>query len=89
MAEKGKGQMPVREAGRKGGETTSREHGPEFYHEIGKKGGETTSREHGPEFYHEIGTKGGHKVRELIRKAEETESKSGRKDQNQYEEEEE
>jgi len=35
----GKGQMSVRDAGRKGGETTSREHGPEFYHEIGTKGG--------------------------------------------------
>ncbi len=34
-----KGQMTVQEAGRKGGETTSREHGPEFYHEIGTKGG--------------------------------------------------
>lgn len=36
----GKGQMSVRDAGRKGGETTSREHGPEFYHEIGTKGGQ-------------------------------------------------
>jgi len=88
MAEKDKGQMPVREAGRKGGETTSREHGPEFYHEIGKKGGETTSREHGPEFYHEIGTKGGHKVRELIRKGEESEggSRSRRKSKMEDEE---
>ena len=34
-----KGQMSVREAGRKGGQTTSREHGPEFYHEIGTRGG--------------------------------------------------
>lgn len=33
------GDMTVREAGRKGGQTTSREHGPEFYHEIGTKGG--------------------------------------------------
>jgi general stress protein YciG len=36
---KSKGQMTVQEAGRKGGQTTSREHGPEFYHEIGTKGG--------------------------------------------------
>lgn len=34
-----KGQMTVQEAGRKGGQTTSQEHGPEFYHEIGTKGG--------------------------------------------------
>lgn len=34
-----KGQMTVQEAGRKGGRTTSREHGPEFYHDIGTKGG--------------------------------------------------
>lgn len=34
-----KGQMTVREAGRKGGQTTAQEHGPEFYHEIGTKGG--------------------------------------------------
>lgn len=35
-----RGAMTVREAGRKGGQTTSREHGPEFYHEIGTKGGQ-------------------------------------------------
>ena len=29
----------VREAGKKGGETTRRTHGPAFYHEIGLKGG--------------------------------------------------
>jgi len=34
-----KGQMTVQEAGKKGGQTTSREHGPEFYHDIGTKGG--------------------------------------------------
>ena len=34
-----KGQMTVQEAGRKGGQTTASEHGPEFYHEIGTKGG--------------------------------------------------
>jgi len=31
--------MTVREAGRKGGETTKRRYGPRFYEEIGKKGG--------------------------------------------------
>ncbi len=32
--------MTVREAGRKGGETTSERYGPEFYEEIGHKGGQ-------------------------------------------------
>lgn len=34
-----KGKMTVQEAGRKGGQATSREHGPEFYHTIGTMGG--------------------------------------------------
>lgn len=34
-----KGAMTVQEAGRKGGETTSKTHGRSFYQEIGKKGG--------------------------------------------------
>ena len=45
-----KGEMTVREAGRKGGE----------------KGGERTAETHGHQFYEEIGHKGGQKVRELI-----------------------
>lgn len=61
-----KGGMTVSEAGRKGGEMTSKKYGPEFYEEIGKKGGETTSRRYGPEFYEEIGHKGGQKVKRLI-----------------------
>ena len=52
--ETSRGQMSVREAGRKGG----------------KIGGETTARTHGHEFYSEIGHKGGQRVRELIRRAE-------------------
>jgi general stress protein YciG len=36
---KDRGGMTVREAGKRGGQKTSREHGPEFYHEIGTKGG--------------------------------------------------
>lgn len=39
-----KRQMTVSEAGRKGGETTSRRHGPEFYEEIGRKGGQKVKR---------------------------------------------
>lgn len=32
--------MTVREAGRKGGATTSERHGHEFYEEIGRRGGQ-------------------------------------------------
>ena len=38
-AKKGGG-MTVREAGRKGGEVTSKRHGQSFYQEIGQKGGQ-------------------------------------------------
>ena len=40
MAKQEEGGMTVREAGRKGGETTAERYGHEFYEEIGKKGGE-------------------------------------------------
>lgn len=39
MAEQSKGQMTVREAGRKGGLKVRDSYGIEFYEEIGKKGG--------------------------------------------------
>lgn len=39
-----KGKMTVAEAGRKGGQMTSRSHGSEFYHQIGTKGGKTVQR---------------------------------------------
>ncbi len=38
------GGMTVREAGRKGGEVTSKRYGPQFYEEIGRKGGQTVKR---------------------------------------------
>jgi general stress protein YciG len=45
MAEKEKrGGMTVREAGRKGGQTTSERHGPQFYEEIGRIGGQKVKR---------------------------------------------
>lgn len=66
MAQKGK--MTVREAGQKGGQTTFKKHGPEFYENIGKKGGDATSKKYGHEFYEEIGHKGGQKVRNLIQR---------------------
>jgi len=65
-AKKTSGDMSVREAGRKGGETTAERHGHEFYEEIGRKGGEKVRDEYGVQFYEEIGHKGGQKVRELI-----------------------
>lgn len=34
-----KGDISVREAGKRGGKATSRTHGKEFYSKIGKKGG--------------------------------------------------
>ncbi len=61
MAQKGerKGEMTVEEAGRKGGQ----------------KGGEKVLNKYGPEFYSKIGHKGGQKVRELIEKGKEAESR--------------
>jgi len=65
--------MTVSEAGRKGGSTTAKRYGHEFYQEIGtkggKKGGQTTLERYGPQFYEEIGRKGGAKVRTLINEA--------------------
>ncbi|ACA40062.1 general stress protein B [Lysinibacillus sphaericus C3-41] len=37
--------MTVEEAGRKGGEATSRNHDRDFYEEIGRKGGEARSKQ--------------------------------------------
>lgn len=55
--------MSRSEAGRKGGMTTKRRHGEEFFGRIGriggKKGGDTTKRRYGVEFYQRIGRKGG------------------------------
>ena len=42
-ANNSKGDMSVRQAGKKGGETTSQKYGREFYQEIGKEGGERVS----------------------------------------------
>ena len=59
MAEKDNEKMSREEAGRKGGEATSNNHGDEFYKEIGEKGGEATSESHDKDFYEKIGEKGG------------------------------
>jgi uncharacterized protein len=55
--------MSRAEAGRKGGQTTKRRYGEDFFGKIGrmggKKGGETTKERYGIEFYQKIGRKGG------------------------------
>jgi general stress protein YciG len=76
------GDMSVREAGRKGGETVKQEVASgelpkDFYHQIGEKGGkiggetvkqEVQSGELPKDFYSQIGHKGGQKVKDLIEK---------------------
>ncbi len=54
-----KGNISVKEAGRKGGLATSRTHGHDFYEAIGHKGG----------------SKGGQRVRELIERGKEVETR--------------
>ncbi|MHB8375038.1 MAG: KGG domain-containing protein [Vulcanimicrobiaceae bacterium] len=58
------GDMSVREAGKKGGDTVRDRYGSEFYEEIGRKGGQATRDRHGSEFYESIGQKGGRVVKE-------------------------
>ncbi len=70
MAEKGA--ITVREAGRRGGTSTKKKYGGEFYKSIGKKGGDTTKERMGPGFYEKIGKKGGAKVKQLIALAKRT-----------------
>jgi general stress protein YciG len=58
------GEMSVREAGKKGGNTVRDRYGAGFYEEIGRKGGQATRQRHGVEFYESIGQKGGKVVKE-------------------------
>ena len=73
---KTKGDMSVREAGRKGGEkggtTTKERYGTPFYKEIGRKGGEAVRDVRGHSFYEEIGRNGGQRVRQLINEGKRT-----------------
>jgi general stress protein YciG len=52
-------ELTVSEAGRRGGRSTSKRHGREFYATIGKKGGATTRDRYGSDFYVEIAKIGG------------------------------
>jgi len=58
------GEMSVREAGKKGGDTVRERYGSEFYETIGRKGGEATRERHGAAFYETIGQKGGRVVKD-------------------------
>ncbi len=55
--------MTRSEAGKRGGQTTMRKYGSEFYQKIGqaggRKGGQTTKQRYGSEFYQKIGRLGG------------------------------
>jgi uncharacterized protein len=63
-AEKAGGEMSVREAGKKGGDTVRQRYGSGFYETIGRKGGQSTRERHGAEFYEAIGQKGGRVVKD-------------------------
>src|SRR5690349_2210022 len=54
-----KGDMSVRQAGRKGGKHTATKHGPEFYREIGRRGGQARKKQLGAGGYADLGRKGG------------------------------
>ncbi len=58
------GEMSVREAGKKGGDTVRERYGSGFYETIGRKGGQATRERHGAQFYEAIGQKGGRVVKE-------------------------
>lgn len=58
------GEMSVREAGKKGGDTVRERYGSTFYEQIGRKGGQATRERHGSEFYEAIGQKGGRAVKD-------------------------
>lgn len=61
---KPEGEMSVREAGKKGGDTVRERYGSGFYEQIGRKGGQATRERHGAQFYEQIGQKGGRVVKD-------------------------
>ena len=62
--DKSGGEMSVREAGKKGGDTVRERYGSGFYETIGRKGGQATRERHGAQFYESIGQKGGRVVKD-------------------------
>jgi general stress protein YciG len=58
------GEMSVRDAGKKGGDTVRKRYGSTFFEQIGRKGGQSTRERHGSEFYEAIGQKGGRAVKD-------------------------
>lgn len=72
-----RGDMSVREAGKKGGETTASTHDREFYQDIGRKGGETRREELGAEGYSELGHKRGQRVGGLVDKGKRAQGSTG------------
>ena len=65
--ETNKGEMSVREAGKKGGEARKQQLGPEGYKTMGQRGGKMAHEKH-PNLAQRAGQKGGQAVRELINK---------------------
>lgn len=63
-ADRSGGDMSVREAGKKGGDTVRERYGSGFYETIGRKGGQATRERHGAQFYETIGQKGGRVVKD-------------------------
>ena len=66
--ENNKGNMTVREAGKRGGETRKQELGPEGYSKLGQK----AHKDH-PDLAQRAGSKGGQKVKDLINKGKKSE----------------
>ncbi len=64
-----KGDIRVREGGRRGGTTTKKRYGPALYESIGRNGGGITWQRHGREHFEKIGRKGGQTMEALTAKA--------------------
>lgn len=53
-----RGEMTVREAAKRGGESTAKR-GPAYFSQLGKKGGAATKARYGRDHYERIGRQGG------------------------------